>query len=158
MTYRILAPIKSFALSAALRVAAGRSRILEAVAPEPRIRSFEPEHVSDEWMFDSRVTPVSAEAYVFSREMSRVSGALSGLRSLLTQISAHAPAHAPVLDRMPEGVPFGALIGDSILFDGEPMAASYGPAPIEDADLFEDRSAFLPAATRRGNEEVSRVA
>jgi hypothetical protein len=154
MTYRILAPIKSFALSAALRIAAGRSRILEAAAPEPRVRSFEPEHVSDEWMFDSQVTPVSAEAYVFSREMSRVSGALSGLRSLLTQISAHAP----VLDRMPEGVPFGALIGDSILFDGEPMAASYGPAPVEDADLFEDQSAFLPALVRRGSEDVSRVA
>ncbi len=154
MTHRILAPIKSFALSAALRVAAGRSKMLEAVAPEPRVRSFEPDHLSDEWMFDSRATPVSAEAYVFSREMSRVSGALSGLRSLLTQISAHAP----VLDRMPEGVPFGALVGDAFLFDGEPMAASYGPAPVEDADLFDDRPAFVPAATRRGSEEVSRVA
>lgn len=154
MTHSILAPFKSFALSAALRVAAGRLRVSGAISPEPRIRSFEPEHVSDEWMFDTRATPVSAEAYVFSREMSRVSGALSGLRSLLTQISAHAP----VLDRMPEGVPFGALIGDAVLFDGEPMAASYGPAPVEDADLFEDRPAFLPAAIRRGNEEMSRVA
>ena len=154
MTHRILAPIKSFALSTALRVAAGRSRILNASAPEPRIRSFEPEHVSDDWMFDGRETPVSAEAYVFSREMSRVSGALSGLRSLLTQISTHAP----VMDMMPEGVPFGAMVADAMLFEGEPMAASYGPAPMEDADLFEEQPAFMPALVRRGGEAESRVA
>jgi len=154
MTHRILAPIKSFALSAALRLAAGRSRMLEASAPEPRIRSIDLDHMSDEWMFDRRATPVSAEAYVFSREMSRVSGALSGLRSLLTQISANAP----VLDLVPEGVPFGAMVADAMLFEGEPMAASYGPAPTEDADLFEEQPTFMPALVRRGGEAESRVA
>ncbi len=154
MTHRILAPIKSFALSAALRVAAGRFKTLEATAPEPRVRAFAPQDMSDDWMFEGRATPVSADAHVFSHEMSRVSGALSGLRSLLTQISAHAP----VFDAMPEGATFGALIGDEFLFDGEPMAASYGPAPTEDAYLFEDAPMYMPAATRRGNEGVSRVA
>jgi hypothetical protein len=154
MTHRILAPIKSFALSAALRVAAGRFKMLEVSAPEPRIRTFEPEHVSDDWMFDGRETAVSAEAHLFSREMSRVSGALSGLRSLLTQISANAP----VFDLMPEGVPFGAMVGDAMLFDGEPMAASYGATPMEDAYLFEDQPVFMPAIVRHGEAEVSRVA
>ncbi|MBU1286685.1 MAG: hypothetical protein KJ871_03065 [Alphaproteobacteria bacterium] len=110
--------------------------------------------MSDDWMFEGRATPVSADAHIFSHEMSRVSGALSGLRSLLTQISAHAP----VFDTMPEGATFGALIGDEFLFDGEPMAASYGPAPTEDAYLFEDAPMYMPATTRRGNEGVSRVA
>jgi len=110
--------------------------------------------MSDEWMFDRRETRVSAEAYVFSREMSRVSGALSGLRSLLTQISTHSP----MLDLMPEGVPFGAMVSDAMLFEGEPMAASYGPAPVEDAYLFEEQPAFMPALVRRGGEAESRVA
>jgi hypothetical protein len=153
MTHRIFAPIKFFALSAALRLVAGRSKTLEAAAPKPRIREYEPETVSDEWMFEGRSTPISAEVFAFSREMSRVSGALGGLRALLGQISAQAP----VLDLMPNGVPFGPMIGDPMLFDGEPMAASYGPAPAEDMDLFGDAPAFMPGV-RRADEAISRVA
>lgn len=144
MTYRILTSLKTFALGAAFRAEARRHGKHAVKAVEPRIRPVDVDHCSmdsDDWMFAAASTPVSTEADRLSREMSRVSGALSGLRGMLRTISATRP----MVDLPVNGVSFGALDGDAMLFDGEPMAATYGAAPTEDTDLFVDDAGLLPA-------------
>ncbi len=133
MTHRILAPIKTLALSVGLRLAAGRSKVASAEAPEPITEYLNPNAV-DEWMFDRDGTPVTPAAEVYSRELGRVSHALSSLRGLLSEISAHTP----VVDEMPGDFAMAPIMADDMLFDGEPMAASYGDMPREDAELFMD--------------------
>lgn len=131
MTNRILAPIKTLALSVGLRLAAGRSRTVTADAPEPITEYLNPNAV-DEWMFDRDGTPVTPAAEVYSRELGRVSHALSSLRGLLSEISAHTP----VVDEISNGFALSPIMSDDMLFEGEPMAAGYGDMPLEDADLF----------------------
>lgn len=152
MTHRILSPLKSLTAFAAFRLVTRKAKPFAVTKPEPILSTIEPETASDDWMFAAGEISVSPYAHALSGEMARVSGALSGLRSLLTQISHHAP----VLDVAPVGLPFGPLAGDAMLFDGEAMAASYGPAPNEDADLFDD-VAFL-SRTESDAEPLARVA
>ncbi|RAN35709.1 hypothetical protein [Hyphomonas pacifica] len=133
MTHRILAPIKSFALSVGLRLAAGKSKRPFVAAPEPRTRYISPNMV-DEWMFDRDGTPVTEAAEVYSRDLGRVAGALGTLRNLLSEISAHQPLRAD----LPVDAAFGPIMSDDVLFDGEPMAPYYADAPMEDAELFMD--------------------
>ena len=149
MTHRILAPIKSLALSVGLRLAAGKSKDLQPARPEPLTRYINPDMI-DEWMFDRDGTPVTQAAEVYSRALGRVSGALGGLRSLLTEIAAHAPVTA----EMPRHAAFGPIISDDVLFDGEPMAPHYSDMPAEDADLFMD----VIASDKTAASDLSQVA
>lgn len=149
MTHRILAPIKSLALSLGLRLAAGRTRSVTSDAPEPITEYLNPNAV-DEWMFDRDGTPVTPAADVYARELGRVSQALSSLRGLLSEISAHTP----VVDEIPHGFALSPVMSDDLLFDGEPMAASYGKMPLEDADLFMD----VATGGREVEPELSNVA
>lgn len=149
MTHRILAPIKTLALSLGLRLAAGKTKKLAPSAPEP-ITQYLNANAVDEWMFDRDGTPVTPAAEAYSRELGRTASALSSLRGLLSEISAHAP----VYDAMPKDAIFSPIVSDDMLFDGEPMAAKYGNMPLEDADLFMDA---IPG-DRASEAEIYRVA
>ena len=72
MTHRILAPLKTFALSIGLRLAAGKSRLAETAVPEP-IREYLNPNAVDEWMFDRDGSPVTEAATLYSRDFGRVS-------------------------------------------------------------------------------------
>lgn len=149
MTHRILAPLKTFALSIGLRLAAGKSRLSDTAMPEPITEYLNP-NSADEWMFDRDGSPVAESAALYSRDLGRVSNTLSSLRGLLTDIAAHAPVHA----ELPLQASFGPIVSDDVLFDGEPMAAHYGDLPVEDADLFMD---VISTGKSAGN-EMSHVA
>ena len=139
MTQRILSSLKSFVLTAALRLSASESRLAGEGDPEPIQRHLDPEMEIDEWMFDRDGNPVTEAASLYARETARVSGALTGLRSLLTQISMHAPQ----TEEMPVEAAFGPIVSDNLLFDGEPMPAQFGIL-AEDADLFDDLPGSRP--------------
>ncbi|CAN0420555.1 MULTISPECIES: hypothetical protein [unclassified Hyphomonas] len=149
MTHRILAPLKTFALSIGLRLAAGKSRLAETAVPEP-IREYLNPNAVDEWMFDRDGSPVTEAATLYSRDFGRVSNTLSSLRALLTDIAAHAPVSA----ELPLQAAFGPITSDDVLFDGEPMAAHYGDVPAEDADLFMD----VVSSSKSAGAEMSHVA
>lgn len=140
MTQRILSSLKSFVLTAALRVSASESRFPNEGKPEPVTRHLDPEVGVDEWMFDRDGNPVTESAALYARETARVSNALMSLRSLLTQISMHAP----VSEEVPAEAAFGPLVSDDMLFDGEPMPAQFGIL-AEDTDLFDDLPGCRPA-------------
>ena len=148
MTHRILAPLKTFALSIGLRLAAGKSREAVTAMPEPITEYLNPS--VDEWMFDRDGSPVTESAELYSRDLGRVSNTLSSLRGLLTDIAAHAPVSA----ELPMQAAFGPIMSDDVLFDGEPMAAHYGEAPLEDADLFMD----VISSGKPASAEMSHVA
>lgn len=149
MTHRILAPLKTFALSIGLRLAAGKSAAADMAMPEPITEYLNPNAV-DEWMFDRDGSPVTESAELYSRDLGRVSGTLSSLRGLLTDIAAHAPVNA----EMPKLAAFGPIMSDDLLFDGEPMAAHFGDMPMEDADLFMD----VVSTGKSSGSEMSHVA
>ncbi len=149
MTHRILAPLKTFALSIGLRLAAGKSRLSETAMPEPITEFLNPNAV-DEWMFDRDGSPVTEAAELYARDYGRVSSTLSSLRGLLTDIAAHAPVSA----EMPKEAAFGPIMSDDLLFDGEPMSAHYGDMPAEDADLFMD----VISSAKSSGAEMSHVA
>ncbi|MEP0314337.1 MAG: hypothetical protein ABJL57_18190 [Hyphomonas sp.] len=149
MTHRILAPLKTFALSIGLRLAAGKSRLAETAIPEP-IREYLNPNAVDEWMFDRDGSPVTESAALYTRHLGRVSNTLSSLRGLLTDIAAHAPVSA----ELPMQAAFGPIMSDDVLFDGEPMAAHYGDMPAEDADLFMD----VISSGKPASAEMSHVA
>ena len=151
MTQRILSSLKSFVLTAALRVSASESRLAEDKAPEPVTRHLDPEMEIDEWMFDRDGNPVTEAASIYARETARVSGALTGLRSLLTQISMHAPQ----TEDIPVQAAFGPIVGDDVLFDGEPMPAQFGIL-AEDEDLFDEMQGAR--STWAADRDMSRVA
>ena len=148
MTHRILAPLKTFALSIGLRLAAGKSREAVTAMPEPITEYLNPS--VNEWMFDRDGSPVTESAELYSRDLGRVSGTLSSLRGLLTDIAAHAPVNA----EMPKHAAFGPIMSDDVLFDGEPMAAHFGDMPMEDADLFMD----VVSTGKSSGSEMSHVA
>jgi len=139
MTQRILSSLKSFVLTAALRLSASESRLPGEGDPEPIQRHLDPEMDIDEWMFDRDGNPVTEAATLYARETARVSGALTGLRSLLTQIAMHAPQ----TEEIPLKAAFGPIVSDDLLFDGEPMPAQFGIL-AEDADLFDDLPGSRP--------------
>ena len=149
MTHRILAPLKTFALSIGLRLAAGKSAAADMAMPEPITEYLNPNAV-DEWMFDRDGSPVTESAELYSRDLGRVSGTLSSLRGLLTDIAAHAPVNA----EMPKHAAFGPIMSDDLLFDGEPMAAHFGDMPMEDADLFME----VVSTGKSSGSEMSHVA
>lgn len=139
MTNRILNTLKTFALGIAMRSAAKRLCVEIDTPVEPRIRSLDVSPAMagfDDWMFDKSTPFVSQQAHTLSQDMSRVSGALSGLRAVLGSISAHAAT----LDTPAVEFPHTQLLMDDGLFEGEPMAASYGGIPAEHAELFVEQA------------------
>jgi hypothetical protein len=139
MTNRILKTLKTFALGVAMRASAKRLCVEADTSVEPRIRSLGASPAMagfDDWMFDKSTPFVSQQAHALSQDMSRVSGALSGLRAVLGSISAHAAT----LDTPAVEFPHAPLLMDDGLFDGEPMAASYGGIPEAHAELFVEQA------------------
>jgi hypothetical protein len=152
MTQRIIDIARSAAVLAAMAIGLRRSARNADPAPQPRILDVDSPQVDEAWLFDCAETPVSAEAYLLGREMSKASSALSGLRSVLSQIAAlpeaaslvAAPAH-PV------------YTADAALFDGEACVDISGVVPFEDSDLFIEHSPSWPkVATDR--EDLAQVA
>ena len=139
MTNRILKTIKTFALGVAMRASAKRLSAETDTAVEPRIRSLDESPAMagfDDWMFDKSTPFVSRQAHALSHDRSRVSGALSCLRAVLGSISAHAATlDAPAVEFL-----HTPLLMDDGLFEGEPMAASYGGIPDEHAELFVEQA------------------
>lgn len=153
MTHRILDSVKSIALSVGLRLATrGSKRLPEAAAPEPIVDNFLRQDLADEWMFDRDGSPVSMCAETYSRDLSRVSGALGSLRALLGDIAAHQP----LADEPGVVATFAPVMSDELLFDGEPMAPHYGDMPLEDADLFaEDMPVRMSPRAEDGLSQVA---
>ncbi len=152
MTQRFLDIVRSAAVFCAIATGLRRPRLEDTPCPQPRIYDLAEAEGSENWLFDRAETPVSAEAYLLSAELSKASSALSGLRSLLSQMAALPDA--ATLATAPQHPVFA---GDSFLFEGEASFDVSGIVPFEDSDLFIEHSPSWPKVAP-DQDDLARVA
>lgn len=143
MAYRIYNALKRVAVSAAIRFAPLTSQADLAVEPLRRdVDDFNSRDLTDDWLFDTPGSMVSAAGAALSSELSRVSSALGELREILSGVMDHTPL---------EMVPVNMVTApnfrweEDVLFDGD-MTEPRLDAPVlsgEAAFLFDDE----PVAT-----------
>lgn len=138
MVYRIFSAFKRIAAVAS--IATFRNEPSQATferAPKPRRRfaNAAAPMFEDAWMFDGAAS-VESRRIALSGEVDRVADALGGLRALLSSIAEMSPTLAPMQIAAASAAP---ILGDDLLFEGEPLAALAPTPALGDAMfLFED--------------------